>query len=70
MGDEDISVINQDRCIGCGLCVTACSEDALSLVLKPEESRRMPVADGMELMTKTAEKRGTTLIPLSMEGKL
>jgi len=25
-------MVNTDRCIGCGLCVTTCPEDALSLM--------------------------------------
>jgi H+/Na+-translocating ferredoxin:NAD+ oxidoreductase subunit B len=69
MDDEQISVINTDRCIGCGLCVTTCPEEALSLVLKPEDKQCTPHANGMELMVKTAEKRGTSLMPLSMVGK-
>ena len=69
MDDEQISAINTDRCIGCGLCVTTCPEEALSLVLKPEDKQCTPHANGMELMVKTAEKRGTSLMPLSMAGK-
>lgn len=67
--EEGISVIEQNRCIGCGLCVTTCPENALSMVLKDEDKRQSPHASGLELMSKTAEKRGTSLIPLSMEGK-
>ncbi|MEW6443531.1 MAG: 4Fe-4S binding protein [bacterium] len=27
----------RDRCIGCGLCVTACPAEAVSLIRKPAE---------------------------------
>jgi len=66
MSDDQISMINTDRCIGCGLCVTSCPEEALSLVEKPENKQYKPPQSGMELMLKTAEKRGTSLIPQSM----
>jgi len=66
MSDDEISVINTDRCIGCGLCVTTCPEEALSLVEKPEDKQYKPPKNGMELMLKVAEKRGTSLIPQSM----
>jgi len=66
MCDDEIAMINTDRCIGCGLCVTTCPEEALSLVEKPEEKQYKPPKSGMELMLKTAETRGTSLIPQSM----
>jgi len=69
MSEDQISTINTDRCIGCGLCVTTCPEEALSLVEKPEDKQYKPPKSGMELMLKTAEKRGTSLIPQSMTQK-
>jgi len=66
MSDDQIATINTDRCIGCGLCVTTCPEEALSLVEKPEDKQCKPPKSGMEYMVKTAEKRGTSLIPQSM----
>ena len=32
---EDASKIVDGRCIGCGLCVSTCQEEAISLVAKP-----------------------------------
>jgi len=66
MNEKQIATINPDRCIGCGLCVTTCPVEALSMVLKPEDKQCKPPESGMELMVKTAEKRGTSLIPFSM----
>lgn len=33
---EDVSEIVDGRCIGCGLCVSTCPEEAISLVAKPD----------------------------------
>ena len=66
--DDEFSaaVIDYDRCIGCGLCVTTCPEDSITLEFKNEENT-IP-ANGMEFMLKNAEKRGASLVPLSMAG--
>ncbi len=65
--DDDTAVISGDRCIGCGLCVTTCPTEAISLALKAEGQRTDPPASGRDLMTRTAELRGTSVIPLSMQ---
>jgi electron transport complex protein RnfB len=66
MGEDELAVVDSDRCIGCGLCVTTCPTEAIQLVLKPEELWKAPPKDGKELIALTAEKRGTSLMPLSM----
>jgi len=40
MGDEH-AVLNADRCIGCGLCVSTCPSGALVLERKPQEALRI-----------------------------
>jgi Fe-S-cluster-containing hydrogenase component 2 len=40
--EDQVAAVNLDKCIGCGLCVNACPEEALTLVSKPEEERREP----------------------------
>ncbi|MDM8538196.1 4Fe-4S binding protein [Desulfobacterales bacterium HSG17] len=64
---DDIATIDTVRCIGCGLCVTTCPEEAIKLEEKPKKLQNSPPASGQELMAITAEKRGTSLIPLKMQ---
>ncbi len=66
MDAADHAGVNPDRCIGCGLCVTTCPTDALSLALRPEDQRPPIPASGQELITRTAELRGTSFIPLAV----
>ena len=65
MGSDDVAVVDLDRCIGCGLCVTTCETEALSLHLKAEEERCDPPATARETIMQLAQQRGKTLIPLA-----
>ena len=38
----EVAEVNPDPCIGCGLCVTACTSGALSVQPKPEEGAANP----------------------------
>lgn len=60
MNDDEKAVVNKDRCIGCGLCVTTCPSEAIELVLKPEEQLKTPPPTSMEQMMNMAVKRGIT----------
>ena len=42
---EGIAVVQPERCIGCGLCVTGCPEQAVALSRKPEAQTIHPPAD-------------------------
>jgi electron transport complex protein RnfB len=58
MNDDGVVEINLDRCIGCGLCVTTCPTDAMRLVPKAEDKRRIPPATTYDQMMFMARKRG------------
>lgn len=49
------------RCIGCGLCVTTCPEQAISLMRKPEERIDTPPTDEMEWYKERARLRGVDI---------
>jgi len=58
MDGEGIARVDPDRCIGCGLCVVSCPTEAIALVAKPEEARRVPPTSMAEQMMLLARKRG------------
>jgi H+/Na+-translocating ferredoxin:NAD+ oxidoreductase subunit B len=64
---EEAAAVDPARCIGCGLCVTTCPMEAIQLEEKSEDLQMSPPASGQELMSITAEKRGTSLIPLKLQ---
>ena len=43
--DEDVAVVDAERCIGCGVCVTGCAEEAVTLERLPEARITPPPAD-------------------------
>jgi Fe-S-cluster-containing hydrogenase component 2 len=57
---EDKAVINLNRCIGCGLCVSTCPSDAMQLVKKPVDQQYVPPETGMETYIRIAQERGKT----------
>ena len=63
-GSEEVTVVELSRCIGCGLCVTTCPTEAITLVAKPEGDRKVPPATAVELYFEMARRRGTSLAPL------
>ncbi|MFQ5979275.1 MAG: DUF362 domain-containing protein [Candidatus Heimdallarchaeota archaeon] len=54
---DEISTIDLDRCIGCGLCVTTCPEGALSLQRKAENDLVTPPTNVYELYMKIGTER-------------
>jgi ferredoxin len=64
VGPDGVAHADLDRCIGCGLCVSACPTEALELRPKPEGERREPPAKAQDTMMVLAQKRGKSIIPL------
>jgi len=54
---DSVAVVNE-RCIGCGLCVSACPAEAIKLVRRDEGEIAYVPADEKEWMKKRAESRG------------
>jgi Fe-S-cluster-containing hydrogenase component 2 len=47
---DDIATVDLDRCIGCGLCVTTCEQNAIEL--KKKEKETVPPKDHDSLYKK------------------
>jgi electron transport complex protein RnfB len=58
LGDMAHQVIKA-RCIGCGLCVTTCPQDAVKLVHKPQDEISLPLPSYQEWNDARARARGT-----------
>ncbi len=57
VGDRSAKV-NLARCIGCGLCITRCESDAITLVEKEESGKYTIPANTVEQYMKMAQERG------------
>jgi Fe-S-cluster-containing hydrogenase component 2 len=52
---DNISNINLDRCIGCGVCVPTCPDEAIELIEK--EDKMIPPKNTMETYMQIAKKK-------------
>jgi electron transport complex protein RnfB len=66
VGSNNVAEVNLDRCIGCGLCVSKCPNQAVSLTPKPPETRKEPPVKSRDMMTEMALERGKSLVPLAV----
>ena len=58
-GDGDFNIVDLDRCIGCGLCATTCTEDAITLIQK--DKTVIPPKSNRELYQKILMKKNTPM---------
>ncbi len=57
------SVVDEGKCIGCGLCTTRCEFDAIHLHLThPERSKMVPCEDRMKEVGKYAAARAVKIV--------
>jgi ferredoxin len=56
--DDGAYQVLLDRCIGCGLCISTCAQDAIRLVRKPEEELETPPVDERDWYRERGERRG------------
>ena len=58
---DDICVVDAMRCIGCGLCVGECPTEALRLVRREREERKVPPVSHRDWQRERASARGVPL---------
>jgi formate hydrogenlyase subunit 6/NADH:ubiquinone oxidoreductase subunit I len=56
--DNKKAVLDLNRCIGCGLCVSTCPTHSLSLVRKPKTKQPYVPKDMMETNMKLGKAQG------------
>jgi MinD superfamily P-loop ATPase len=58
---DDVYSVEDQRCIGCGVCTVTCPTESVTLVNRPESEIEMPPENLFEWGAKRAEKRGIAL---------
>ena len=63
-------VLNEDQCIGCGICTTKCEFDAIHLKRnRPQNSKMIPAEDKFKAIGPYAAKRQVKIIKKKLSGK-
>ena len=64
------SVVDPNKCIGCGVCTTKCEFDAIHLKrVRPENSHMVPAEDKFKEIIPYAAKRAVKILKKKVAGK-
>ena len=64
------SVVDPNKCIGCGICTTKCEFDAIHLKRdRPQNSKMVPAEDKFKMIVPYAAKREVKIIKKVLSGK-
>ena len=64
------SVVDPNKCIGCGICTTKCEFDAIHLTRnRPQNSKMIPAEDKFKAIGPYAAKRQVKIIKKQLSGK-
>jgi ferredoxin len=56
--ENDFPTVDEEWCIGCGVCVAKCPTTAAQLELRPDKVGQMPALDFQELHERILKEKG------------